>query len=320
MEEKFFFNQQADFSEIVGDGKIIAFNISSNGEALLLIAAPQYEAISHGREQKGLAIFPLTRAKKSYPLTFFRFSGNRLLQKTEITDLEITFPMVQVLPNEQILLVGARCDFKNGNPDKNAVVFDKEGKVLHQFVMGDGINDVQTTDEGDIWVSYFDEGVFGNFGWTEPMGSAGLNCFDSKGQILWRFIPPQGFDSICDCYALNVTQNIAWACYYTDFPLVKINSDKQVEGWNNTIGGANALAINNDGVLLWGGYGNKRTRCVLQKFGDKTLIESREVSLSLPDGFDLAEAEVVGRGSALHTFTGNKWFVLEKMPEILMFS
>jgi hypothetical protein len=92
--------------------------------------------------------------------------------------------------------------------------------------MGDGINSVQTTDEGMIWTSYFDEGVFGNYRWNQPMGASGLNCFDSAGRILWEFKPPAGFDSICDCYSLNVANNAVWTCYYTDFPLVKIDADK----------------------------------------------------------------------------------------------
>ena len=311
MEEKFLFTQRADFSEIVGKNKIIASSIGPNNEAVLLAVSPQYERIAFGREEKNLAIFPLSKAKKFYPATFFRLDGVEILQKTELSEVEVAFPSVQPLPNGEILLVGARCNYRNGDPEKNALVFDKEGKILRRFVLGDGINDVQTTGDGLIWVSYFDEGIFGNFGWNEPMGSSGLNCFDSTGQIIWHFKQPDGFDSICDCYALNVTRNAVWACYYTDFPLVKINSDKQVQGWKNEIGGASSLAVNDGCVLLWGGYGEKRTRCVLQNFGNQVLTNAREFTLNLPNGFDLKGTKFIGRESTLHAFTDKVWFAFD---------
>ena len=307
MKENFFFSERFDFSDVVGEGKIISFGIGPNNEAILLVTSAQNEKFSHRHEEKGFARFPLSRAQKNYPVTFFRFNGRELLQKTELAEIETTFPKAQPLPNEEILLVGLRCDYRDGDPEKNAVVYAKDGKILRQFVLGDGINDVQTTNDGLIWVSYFDEGVFGNFGWNEPMGSSGLNCFNSTGQLVWQFQPPDRFDSICDCYSLNVAQDTAWACYYTDFPLVKIDSSKQVEGWKNEICAANALAVNSKCVLFWGGYQEQSTRCVLQNFGDQILIGQREISLNLPDGLDIDGANIIGRGSILHAFAGKKW-------------
>jgi hypothetical protein len=162
-----------------------------------------------------------------------------------------------------------------------------------------------------IWASYFDEGVFGNYGWNQPMGASGLICFDSAGRILWEFNPPTGFDSICDCYALNVAKNAVWACYYTDFPLVKIDSDKRVQGWKNDVGGASALAVDGRRALLWGGYGEKRSRCVVQDIGSEALIHSREIEIGLPSGFELMGAKVIGRGSTLHAFAANSWFTFD---------
>jgi len=46
------------------------------------------------------------------------------------------------------------------------------------FHAGDGVEDIQTTEDGRTWVSYFDEGVFGD---TTP-GQAGLVCLDSSGE------------------------------------------------------------------------------------------------------------------------------------------
>ena len=136
-------------------------------------------------------------------------------------------------------------------------------------------------------------------------------CFDSAGRILWEFTPPAGFDSVCDCYALNVAKNSVWACYYTDFPLVTIESDNRVQGWKNDAGGASALAVDGRRVLLWGGYGEKRSRCVVQEISDKALTNSREVKVGLPAGFELIGATVIGRDSMLHAFAANSWFTFD---------
>ncbi len=54
---------------------------------------------------------------------------------------------------------------KDGTYDLNGRVFGPDGALRREFLLGDGIQDVQTTAEGDIWVSRFDEGVYGNLGW-----------------------------------------------------------------------------------------------------------------------------------------------------------
>jgi len=312
MPEQFRFEQRADFSAVIGENKIIASSIAANGEAVLLTVASQFEKAAFGREErKGFAIFPFSKAKLHYPATFIRFDGREILQKTELPEVEIAFPSVQPLPDGEVLLVGARCHYRDGDPEKNAVVFSEDGKVLRRFVLGDGINNVQTTDDGMIWASYFDEGVFGNFGWNQPMGASGLICFDSRGHILWEFKPPSGFDSICDCYALNVAKNAVWACYYTDFPLVKINSEKQVQGWKNEVGGASALVVDGRRALLWDGYGEKRSRCVVQDIGNDTLARPCEIEIGFPNGFEPMGATVIGRDSKLHAFAGNAWLTFD---------
>lgn len=312
MSEQFQFEQRADFSAVIGKNKITASSIAANGEAVLLTVAPEFEKTAFGREErKGFAIFPFSKAKRSYPATFVRFNGREVLQKTDLAEVEVAFPSVQPLPNGEVLLVGARCHYRNGDPEKNASVFSQDGKLLRRFVLGDGINNVQTTCEGMIWVSYSDEGVFGNCGWNQPMGAPGLICFDSTGRIDWEFKPPDGFDSICDCYSLNIARNGVWACYYTEFPLVKIDSDKQVRGWKNEVGGASALVVDGRHALLWGGFGEKRTKCVVQDIGGEALACSRELTLRLPDGSDLMGAAVVGRDSTLHAFIGNAWFFFD---------
>jgi hypothetical protein len=193
----------------------------------------------------------------------------------------------------------------------NAAVYGSDGSLRRQFVLGDGINGVQTTSDGKIWVAYFDEGVIGNFGWKKPMGAPGLVCFDRFGKIEWQYQPPTGFDIIVDCYSFNVCADSVWACYYTDFPLVRIDSRKQVRAWENTVAGASALAVNSDHVLLWGGYGEKRARCILQNIQADSLTNPVELFLRLPSGLNELGVTFVGRGSVLHAFSERTWFTFD---------
>ncbi|HEY3929928.1 MAG TPA: hypothetical protein VGL89_16270 [Candidatus Koribacter sp.] len=98
------------------------------------------------------------------------------------------------------------------------------------FNLGDAIEDVQTTPSGDIWVGYFDEGVYGG-----GIGQSGLVCFDAQGQAQFKYnavaaerhLPP-----IDDLYAMNVVgESEIWICYYADFPIVRLERFDSFQAW-----------------------------------------------------------------------------------------
>ncbi|HEY6227717.1 MAG TPA: hypothetical protein VI282_11405 [Verrucomicrobiae bacterium] len=305
-----FFALKADLGELVGDRKIISATVGPDGEACLFAVAARDGGIALGREErKGFAIFPLSRARNSYEAMFMRYR-DCVLQRTELKGVEQAFPTVEALPNGEILLVGARCHYRDGNPEKNAVVFGPDGREVRRFVLGDGIADVQTTKEGLIWVSYFDEGVFGNFGWNEPMGAAGIVCFNARGEKVWDFVAPSKAGMVADCYAMNVAGDAVWACYYTDFPVVRIDAARKVRAWRNSVAGASAMAVNNRHVVLWGGYGEERMRCIVQEYSESEpeLKNSREIGLEFPAEVDAKGLRVTGRGAGLHAFVGARWY------------
>jgi hypothetical protein len=306
MNKKKEFTPRFDFSEIIGNKTIISSSVGQNGEAVVLAVEKKFAKEPFGRNEQKFGSFPLSKPKHSYPAVFIRCDGE-LIQQTELADVEIAYPFIQPLPAGEILVVGGRCDFRNGNPEQNAAVYGPDGALRRKFVLGDGINCVQATADGMIWVSYFDEGVFGNFGWKKPMGAAGLICFDRFGRIEWQYQPPVGFDIIVDCYSLNVCADSVWACYYTDFPVVRIDSRKQVYAWKNTVAGASALAVSSDHVLLWGGYGEKRTTCILQNIRGDSLTDPVELCLTFPSGLNALGATFIGRGSVLHAFFERSW-------------
>jgi hypothetical protein len=112
------------------------------------------------------------------------------------------YNLMQPIP-DGLLLAGSRCQFASTETAPNAHGFDFGGEPLRSVLLGDGIQNMQSTATGDIWVAYFDEGVFGNLGWKHPIGSSGLIRFDAQGNQGYKFEPKLGLDMIVDCYAFN---------------------------------------------------------------------------------------------------------------------
>lgn len=113
-----------------------------------------------------------------------------------------------------------------------ADICDKKGRSQRTLDLGDASNDVQTTSNGHIWVSYFDEGVFGG-----GIGRHGVVCFDSAGQPIFKysdFAEQNQLPFIDDCYAMNVVnEEEVWLSYYSDFPLISIKNFQLDRAWKD---------------------------------------------------------------------------------------
>lgn len=121
---------------------------------------------------------------------------------------------------DHFLLLGARCAYRENGPDQNAWIVSRDGAVLSRFCLGDGIQDCVVKKDGTIITSYFDEGVFDNYGWDEPLGACGLIAWTSEGTPLWK---NENY-SIYDCYAISLDEEEnLWFYYYDEFRLVRTN-------------------------------------------------------------------------------------------------
>src|SRR5437773_2388059 len=84
---------------------------------------------------------------------------------------------------------------------RNGDIWNSEGRLIGKILLGDGINNVQTSVRSEVWVGYHDEGVYG-------AGEPGLACFDAAGKRVLSFADSVADDDrvpvIDDCYALNV--------------------------------------------------------------------------------------------------------------------
>ena len=176
-----------------------------------------------------IASFPNPHADSDYTVYVVDVDWeNGGIIKTELITLEHTdcnFSFVKPL-GENIIVVGARC-FYNRDEQKgedNAFVFDCNGKLLYKMCLGDGISRILTFSDHRIVTGYFDEGVFGNYGWDNPIGSSGIVVWDQHGNVLWEN-PDEDIDDIYDMsYG---TDGSFWYYAYMDFDLINVSKTYQ---------------------------------------------------------------------------------------------
>ena len=289
---------------------LVSSSVGPDGQTVALWAdAEDHAVFTSTTTQPGWATFPDPRTPRPVPARV-TIDGKGPRVTVPIAELSLAHPIVQVLPGERVLVVAARCRWRPDGPERNAIIYDFDGQPLREETLGDGIEHVVTTSAGDVWVGYFDEGVYGNFGWggaegPPPLGARGLVRFTDTLQRAWEF--PSHVDNpwgvIDDCYALAVDGDTAWACYYSNFPVVRIEGGA-VTGWRNNIcAGVGGLAVSGQRIALIGGFGPDHDRLVVGTLGVKRITQRGEYRLVLPDGSALPTVKAFGRGATVHLHT-----------------
>lgn len=153
-----------------------------------------------------------------------RMIKDKSVETIELKNLSLIPTEIDLFSDGSILIVQSRC-LKDGRYiEKNAGRYNPNGQLIEAFTLGDGIEHVQIDEKDNIWVGYFDEGIFGNFGWDQPIGSDGVIAYTMNGQKIWG---ANSFD-IIDCYALNVVSSEeVYFYYYSDFYLVQLKEMKE---------------------------------------------------------------------------------------------
>lgn len=218
---------------------------------------------------------------------------------------EMNFHMIQPI-GDHILLLGARCHYRGGNPEKNAKIIDFAGNTLKEFCLGDGIQDCIVKQNGDIITSYFDEGVFGNFGWDAPIGSCGLIVWDQNGAIKWR----ADNSCICDCYAMNIDeQEKLWYYYYDAFELVQ--TDLRTEKvYKPQVHGSSGILVTADAanVIFDGGYDHSN-EFVVERIICDTLADYEKLQLLFEGNILLVKSFCFRQSKAVFIDNRNRLFV-----------
>lgn len=76
-------------------------------------------------------------------------------------ELEVPFPVFDRRPDGRWIISNSRCYVG----EENARLLAPDGVLVRRLCLGDGIGHLQCDTDGDIWVGYYDEGIFGNYGW-----------------------------------------------------------------------------------------------------------------------------------------------------------
>jgi hypothetical protein len=288
-----------DLRELLGERQHVA-GLSADGDGHLLLLSMEVEG-----ERNYL---------RSYRDGVTRFRLHHLvppgIRTVEFHQPRDLFSLAQPLGEDHWLLVRGRSE---GDDDPNAHLYTKSGKYVRSFPAGDGIADVQTTRGSAIWVSYFDEGVFS---FSSDLGHAGLACFTATdddplayaasfrfNQDLARY-DGRGTPDITDCYALNVTDEDVWLCYFGGFPLVRLSPDGRLRRlWREApVQGAKGIATDGHKVLFAGSY-DRKDRLFLWTPDNPGRVE--ELRARTPDGEALTTRNLtlhspIARGSRLY--------------------
>jgi len=136
------------------------------------------------------------------------------------------------------------------------------------------------------------------------VSSSGLAQFDAAGSVLWGYNSEERSSSIDDCYALTLAGNTVWSCFYSNFPIISVDEGK-VRQWQNSIGGAHALAIEDGYALIAGGYNEQAGRVALLRLGEDEAELVGEIQIPVrPRG---TPGLMQGSGNTLHIVEGAIW-------------
>ncbi|SOE07794.1 hypothetical protein [Streptomyces sp. Ag109_G2-15] len=214
-------------------------------------------------------------------------------------------PRVEALPDGGFVLAASRAD---KDDEQQVQVFDALGRATGTFRVGDGIKHLLADRAGDLWLGYFDEGIYG-----DALSASGLRRWSITGEPLWSYSPVPGAGWISDCYTLNVAGRTAWACPYTDFPLLEVGEDQVVRVRQNPVRGASGLAVLGEQAVFFSGYGDEHDRIVDCRLTETCVEPVAESRLVRPDGGRLGRRRIVSRGSRLYVQVEPlaEWFLLD---------
>jgi hypothetical protein len=272
--------------EYIESMNLVSINISSKFRLLLLF----HEIITSPTHIK-FTDFSVSRANTKTVLIVADvdwISGS--LFSTQFVTFGILSPNVNLIDetSDGFVLVSSRCPFG----EKNVVITNADGSVIREICFGDGICNILCF-EDEVTVGYFDEGVFGNYGWDDPIGSPGLVKFDLTGRILWKNTE----DSISDVYSMTIDDTGKLYFHnYTPFMVVCSSFEKGAVRCKPGIHGSEQLFVSKDGqwIVLDGGYERG------DQFYAFRFSEPNEKWRIIPklDGDEL-NGELIARGSKL---------------------
>jgi hypothetical protein len=274
------------------------------------------EGVSIAFDENGRC-FVLYRAQGSDHCAYSLWDSEQGISSETQLPESVRFPIIAPKKDGKFVVVDAICPWVPDNsPRHNAFVLDQSGKCLNSFHGGSSIMDVQCDIQNRIWISYFDEGVFGNHGWNSPgpsgLGSGGLVCLSEDGTLIWshnnKDNDPERF--IDDCYALNVIDRDAWFYFYSDFCLGQISDFGAKPIYHEVpISGSHAFAKRGQLLAFSAQYREEPTICHLMDTAGAAQSNARFADMSCAETRVMTRSNTLikGRGQWMHLVAGDLW-------------
>ena len=257
--------------------------------------------------------FPATVTEESYSYHVVHVKDG---QKTvvHLPEEKWNYHYIQPIDNGHILLVGARSYYHDAqNIEENARVYDKNGRLIRSFCLGDGIEHVYVTKNQEIWTGYFDEGVFGNYGWEEPIGRSGLVGWNASGHKIDSMEEDKEY-SIFECLALTSdAENRIWFFFSIDSK-IGVRKDGRTVYYSPEGLGFQSFAVNGDTIIAyrerWG-----LSLFEMQREGDECKVV-HEIELIKPNGTAVEPELVSNREKWILFLDGDELYMFEAKPGV----
>lgn len=312
-ENKIVLPPAADLTEAIAGWQPVSASLGYDGKAYILLieSAPEREQGMFVRTEsenpiayKALIVDHVVRTLYGRQA---EFSDQASVEEILIEGETFPYHFLQPLGDE-LLLVGARSRYYGHDRyDLNAAVFGRDGAARRRFLVGDGVQSVQTTAGGLIWTSFFDEGVFGNYGWDRPVGESGLIAWDAEGIRVFT----NSEADIADCYALNVVSDEeVWFYYYTNFKLCRLSGPAarpSVSFLDPQISGSSIFATDGRRFLMDNGY-QDRARYMLLHTDEQGLSAQERLIVPMRAEGEFGAGLRDARGDTLLLFEGGKLY------------
>ncbi|WP_060206192.1 hypothetical protein [Sporosarcina koreensis] len=253
--------------------------------------------------------FPATVTEESYSYYVVHLQNG---QKTvlHLPEEKWNYHYIQPIDDGHILLVGARSYYHDAqNIEENARVYDENGQLIRSFCLGDGIGHVYVARNQEIWTGYFDEGVFGNYGWEEPVGRSGLVGWDASGRKIDSLEEDREY-SIFECLALNGdVEGGIWFFFSIDSK-IGVRLEGRTVYYSPEGMGFQSFAVNGDKIVAYEDRWGRRSLFELEREGDE-FKAVHGIELIKPDGTCMEPQLVNNRESRLLFLDGDELYMFD---------
>ncbi|MEU0487463.1 hypothetical protein ABZ260_51000 [Streptosporangium sp. NPDC006013] len=281
--------------------EVLASTIDAYGRALWLLSDSP-DALSDDLSRSGRLTVP--PRKQPYDALLV-MDKNGTASELVLHDVHLLVSKLDALPNGRFLLTGTAARHRPpASAAANAQIYGRDGRPRRSFPIGQP-GHLLADRRHNVWTGYFDQAIY-----TDLISAPGLVRWDTGGNRQWAYQPPPGEEHIADCYALNVTDGVAWAYYYQAFSLIEIHTGGRLTIRETPVKGAHGLAICDDQVtfLASRGHHDRLHRCRLT---DDAVLLEEEATLTMPGGKPLGRHRIVSRANALYLLdpSSHSWHV-----------